>query len=92
MTAANNGDGTELDGTQVGGTRLGVRGLWVELRHRRRRASGEAQMPDDAEHTTEQSPEHAPEHAPVVPPTPEGIAAPVGDEDGDATPLAIPVP
>ena len=28
--------GTELDSTEVGGTRRGVRGLWVELRHRRR--------------------------------------------------------
>ena len=26
--------GTELDGTEVAGRRLGVRGLWVELRHR----------------------------------------------------------
>lgn len=28
--------GTELDGTEVAGSRRGVRGLWVELRHRRR--------------------------------------------------------
>ena len=28
--------GTEVDGTEVGGARRGVRGLWVELRHRRR--------------------------------------------------------
>ena len=29
--------GTELDGTEVAGKRAGVRGAWVELRHRRRR-------------------------------------------------------
>ena len=28
--------GTELDGVEVAGARRGVRGLWVELRHRRR--------------------------------------------------------
>ena len=28
--------GTEVDGTEVAGARGGVRGLWVELRHRRR--------------------------------------------------------
>ena len=28
--------GTELDGTEIAGSRRGVRGLWVELRHRRR--------------------------------------------------------
>ncbi len=37
--------GTELDGTEVGGSRLGVRGLWVELRHRRRRPAVEAEIP-----------------------------------------------
>ncbi len=47
--------GTELDGTEVGGNRLGVRGLWVELRHRRRRpqAKGEAPAPNDADETAE---------------------------------------
>jgi len=40
-----NTPGTELDGTEVGGTRLGVRGLWVELRHRRRRPETEAETP-----------------------------------------------
>jgi lysophospholipase L1-like esterase len=45
--------GTELDGTEVGGNRLGVRGLWVELRHRRRRpqAKGEAPHLDAADDT-----------------------------------------
>lgn len=38
--------GTELDGTEVGGNRLGVRGLWVELRHRRRRPQAEEAAPD----------------------------------------------
>ena len=44
--------GTELDGTEVGGSRRGVRGLWVELRHRRRR-------PDSAEETPDESDEQA---------------------------------
>ena len=38
--------GTELDGTEVGGRRLGVRGLWVELRHRRRQPTADAQAPE----------------------------------------------
>ena len=37
--------GTELDGTEVGGDRLGVRGLWVELRHRRSRPQAEGEAP-----------------------------------------------
>jgi hypothetical protein len=28
--------GTELESTEVAGARRGMRGLWVELRHRRR--------------------------------------------------------
>lgn len=39
--------GTELDGTEVGGSRRGVRGLWVELRHRRRHPDTEAETPDE---------------------------------------------
>lgn len=35
--------GTELDGTE--GSRGGVRGLWVELRHRRRRPQSEPETP-----------------------------------------------
>lgn len=38
--------GTELGGTEVGGTRSGVRGLWVELRHRRRRPHAEDEAPE----------------------------------------------
>jgi lysophospholipase L1-like esterase len=38
--------GTEVDGTEVGGARLGVRGLWVELRHRRRQPTAEAEAPE----------------------------------------------
>ncbi len=38
--------GTELGGTEVGGSRRGVRGLWVEIRHRRRAPQAEAQAPD----------------------------------------------
>jgi lysophospholipase L1-like esterase len=41
-----NTPGTELDGTEVGGNRLGVRGLWVELRHRRRRPQTEGESPE----------------------------------------------
>ncbi len=37
--------GTELDGTEVAGRRLGVRGLWVELRHRRRHPQAEGEAP-----------------------------------------------
>lgn len=40
--------GTELDGTEVGGRRAGVRGLWVEMRHRQRRAQVQGEAP--AEH------------------------------------------
>jgi hypothetical protein len=44
-----NEPGTELDGTEVGGSRTGVRGLWVELRHRRRRPQTEGERPEPAE-------------------------------------------
>ena len=41
--------GTELDGTEVGGSRRGVRGLWVELRHRRRHPATDAEAPHETE-------------------------------------------
>ena len=41
--------GTELDGTEVGGRTRGVRGRWVELRHRRRHPQTEAEAPDESE-------------------------------------------
>ena len=41
--------GTEVDGTEVGGSRRGVRGLWVELRHRRRTPTAATEGPADAE-------------------------------------------
>ncbi len=41
--------GTELGGAEVGGSRRGVRGLWVELRHRRRRPDAEVEAPDEQE-------------------------------------------
>ncbi len=44
-----NTPGTELDGTEVGGSRRGVRGLWVELRHRRRHPSSAGEAPDEQE-------------------------------------------
>ena len=44
-----NTPGTELDGTEVGGARRGVRGLWVELRHRRRHPETQVEAPDTAE-------------------------------------------
>ena len=48
--------GTELDGTEIGGSRRGVRGLWVELRHRRRRPRTEGEAPETAEHATAPAP------------------------------------
>jgi len=41
-----NNPGTELGGTEVAGSRRGVRGLWVELRHRRRHPQAPAEAPD----------------------------------------------
>jgi lysophospholipase L1-like esterase len=43
--------GTEVDGTEVAGTQRGLRGRWVELRHRRRRPSFEAEPPTEHEET-----------------------------------------
>jgi lysophospholipase L1-like esterase len=48
--------GTELDGTEVAGRSRGVRGLWVELRHRRRHPHPEAEAPHESdEDVTERS-------------------------------------
>ncbi len=44
-----NEPGTELDGTEIGGRRAGVRGLWVELRHRRSRRHVPGEAPDEHE-------------------------------------------
>ena len=52
---AANTPGTELGGTEVGGSRRGVRGLWVELRHRRRHPATDTETPVESE----------PEDAPV---------------------------
>ena len=41
--------GTELGGAEVEGARRGVRGLWVELRHRRRGPRTESEAPDAEE-------------------------------------------
>ena len=41
--------GTEVDGTEVGGARRGVRGLWVELRHRRQRPTAVTEGPAEQE-------------------------------------------
>lgn len=41
--------GTELDGTEVAGTPRGVRGRWVELRHRRRHPRTEPEAPEQSE-------------------------------------------
>ncbi len=38
--------GTELDGTEVGGDQRGLRGRWVELRHRGRQAQGQVESPE----------------------------------------------
>ncbi len=44
-----NHPGTELDGTEVAGARRGVRGLWVELRLRRRRSATPGEAPREQE-------------------------------------------
>jgi hypothetical protein len=44
-----NTPGTELDGTEVAGRARGVRGLWVELRHRRRHPQPAAEAPQAEE-------------------------------------------
>ncbi|MQW75856.1 SGNH/GDSL hydrolase family protein [Nocardioides sp. dk4132] len=63
-----NNPGTELDGTEVGGHRLGVRGLWVEMRHRGRRPQTRSEGPEPT------GPEQIePENAPAGgEPTPAG--------------------
>lgn len=45
--------GTELDGTEVAGRRLGVRGLWVELRHRRRHPQPEGEAPQASDEVSD---------------------------------------
>jgi len=49
--------GTELGGTEVAGRRAGVRGLWVELRHRRRRRHVPGEAPEEHEGAAETAPE-----------------------------------
>ncbi|MBS43870.1 MAG: GDSL family lipase [Nocardioides sp.] len=73
-----NETGTELDGTEVGGSRLGIRGLWVELRHRRRRPQTEGVAPEDDD-TDAQTDAHEQAHDPE-PATDEPVddAAPSG--------------
>ena len=44
-----NEPGTELDGTDVAGSRRGLRGRWVELRHRRRRPRTDAEAPEETD-------------------------------------------
>ncbi|WP_418062544.1 SGNH/GDSL hydrolase family protein [Pimelobacter simplex] len=63
-----NEPGTELDGTEIGGRRAGVRGLWVELRHRRSRRHVPGEAPDEHEgHEGHEAPAPdgttAPEHS-----------------------------
>jgi lysophospholipase L1-like esterase len=48
--------GTEVDGTEVGGSQRGVRGLWVEIRHRRRRPAATTERPADQEDAAEEEP------------------------------------
>ena len=43
--AAARSPGTELDGTEVGGSQRGLRGRWVQLRHRRRQPAVETTSP-----------------------------------------------
>ena len=40
--------GTELDGTEVAGAERGLRGRWVELRHRRRHPQADVETPTEA--------------------------------------------
>ena len=47
--------GTELDGVEVAGSRRGVRGLWVELRHRRRHPETDSEAPVPIEPAAEQA-------------------------------------
>lgn len=47
--------GTELGGTEVGGRTRGVRGLWVELRRRRRRPHADSEGPEETEKAPEES-------------------------------------
>jgi lysophospholipase L1-like esterase len=51
-----NEPGTELGGTEIGGRRTGVRGLWVELRHRRSRKHVPGEAPESQESTTAPEP------------------------------------
>ncbi|HXH77708.1 SGNH/GDSL hydrolase family protein [Nocardioides sp.] len=41
--------GTELGGTEVSGSQRGLRGRWVELRHRRRAPSADAEAPEESD-------------------------------------------
>jgi lysophospholipase L1-like esterase len=41
--------GTELDGTEVAGFQRGLRGRWVQLRHRRRQPQTEVEGPEESE-------------------------------------------
>ena len=45
--------GTELGGTEVSGAQRGLRGRWVELRHRRRTPNADVESPDESETETE---------------------------------------
>jgi lysophospholipase L1-like esterase len=54
-----NTPGTELDGVEVGGSRRGVRGLWVELRHRRRHPETDSEAPAESERHADETSEDA---------------------------------
>ena len=41
--------GTELDGTEVSGSQRGLRGRWVELRHRRRHPGADVEAPEKSD-------------------------------------------
>ena len=51
--------GTELDGTEVAGRSRGVRGLWVELRHRRRQPNAEGEAPQERYEESDEEPDLA---------------------------------
>nr|WP_218852050.1 SGNH/GDSL hydrolase family protein [Nocardioides panaciterrulae] len=48
-----NRPGTELDGTEIAGARRGVRGLWVELRHRRSHPETPGEAPESESENSE---------------------------------------
>lgn len=51
--------GTELGGTEVSGAQRGLRGRWVELRHRRRHPSADVEAPEESDPNPVENPVEA---------------------------------